>query len=628
MGAPPPNPRAHRGPLRGIIERHRQGGFAPPTPAAVVSHPARRCPHPMSDDNAPVQARTKTRSKRPKASDPAPPSEAPPTWRPRALVALLALLGLGGMVAAYMTVAHLELFHGTGSFKSICNFDQHLSCDAVNTSDQSEVGGIAIAVFAIPVYATLGFLVAQALGTGPKRGRFALALAHALAWPAVFYSLYLLSVMLFQLGTLCLFCLTLDVVNASALVLTAWSIGARPPALLAEIPRGAADARRIALPAAGIGAAVLALSLVAHGRLRASLEAEARAAVVASGTDARPRGSAGAPDEGGDDATSSGKKLPTKRWDVEIDDDDASIGPKDAKVTVVQFADFQCGYCKKLEHAMAAARKTYEGKVRFVFKHFPMNPRCNKVVQNEKHKYACEAALSGECARRQGKFWPMHAELYKNQHRLERSDLDHYAELAGLEPKSFAACMSDPSAMEAVLRDTEEGGRVKVNGTPRTFVNGRLFSGVLSEDLLDFVIRIELGEVTGKAAECYAAPSAAPQGSGTVAAAPAVHVAFTGLDFQIDRFEASIDAAGKAASVPGVLPAEVTYDEARAACDRAGKRLCSSEEWVSAAKAPAPSTTKRMVTSPTTTSRGRSIPTPTGTRPASAATARTSPSRA
>src|SRR5204862_6098203 len=136
----------------------------------------------------------------------------------------------------------------------------------------------------------------------------------------------------------------------------------------------------------------------------------------------------------------------TERWEVAVDDDAASVGPQDARVTIVQFADFQCGYCKKLEQSMAAMRKKYAADVRFVFKHFPMNPRCNRAVQNEKHKYACEAALSAECARRQGKFWPMHDVLYKNQHRLERSDIDGYAGEAGLDPSAYSACMNDPSA--------------------------------------------------------------------------------------------------------------------------------------------------------------------------------------
>ncbi len=73
-----------------------------------------------------------------------------------------------------MTVAHLELFHGTGSFKSICNFGAHLSCDAVNTSDQSEIRGVGIALFALPAYAMLAFLVLRARSSppGPRASLF------------------------------------------------------------------------------------------------------------------------------------------------------------------------------------------------------------------------------------------------------------------------------------------------------------------------------------------------------------------------------------------------------------------------------------------------------------------------
>jgi protein-disulfide isomerase len=294
-------------------------------------------------------------------------------------------------------------------------------------------------------------------------------------------------------------------------VLTAIAAREKPQALLAEA-WAALDGpeKRITLIAGGLGGAVLAFALAGHAWLRASLEAEARAAVTA------PAGSAASePDEpvSIDDIIQrpGPRKLPTKRWQVPVDDDDASVGPKDAKVTIVQFADFQCSFCRKLEQAMAGVRKTYATEVRFVFKHYPMNPRCNPMVKNEKHSHACDAAAAGECARRQGKFWPMHDMLYDRQTHLERPSLDADAAEVGLDGAAFAACMGDATVSAAIARDASEGAGVKVAGTPRTYINGRLFAGVLSEDLLDYVIRVELGQVTGKDAEVYAPkPAASP----------------------------------------------------------------------------------------------------------------------
>lgn len=422
------------------------------------------------------------------------------------LAVLLGLLALGLVVATYMTVAHLELFHGMGSFKSICNFGAHLSCDAVNTSDQAEVFGVGIALFALPAYAMMAFLAQRARSAPKPEARAALALAHALAWPAVAYSAYLLFVMVFQLKTLCLFCLTLDAVNIAAVALTAAAAREKPRALLAAAWASLeGPGKRLVSIAGGLGAAVLALALAGHAKLRADLEAEARDAVTVPGA-------ASVPDEPvsiEDIIPMTGpRKLPTRRWPVIVDDDDASVGPRDAKVTIVQFADFQCGYCRKLEQAMAAVRTTHASEVRFVFKHYPMNPRCNPMVKNEKHKYACEAASAGECARRQGKFWPMHDLLYDRQAHLERASIDAEAAEVGLDTAAFAACMDDGTVAAAIAKDAGEGAAVKVNGTPRTFINGRLFSGVLSEDLLDYVIRVELGQVTGKEAEIYSPPPA------------------------------------------------------------------------------------------------------------------------
>ena len=437
------------------------------------------------------------------------------------LTALLGLLALGLVVATYMTVAHLELFHGTGSFKSICNFGARLDCDAVNTSDQSEIRGVGIAVFALPAYAMLAFLVQRARSSRRKSARVAVALAHALAWPTVAYSAYLFFVMAFQLRTFCLFCLTLDTVNVAAVVLTAVAARETPRALLSRAWTALdGPGKRIMLITGGLGGAVLAFALGGHAWLRASLEAEARAAVISTpASSATGAGSAAGAGEADDPQAviddllqkAGPRKLPTKRWQVPVDDDDASVGPKDAPVTIVQFADFQCSFCRKLEQSMAAIRKTYATEVRFVFKHFPMSPRCNPTVRNEKHSHACDAAAAAECARRQGKFWPMHDMLYDRQTHLERSSLDTDATDVGLDPAAFTACMDDASVSAAIAKDSTEGAAIKVNGTPRTFINGKMFSGVLSEDLLDFVIRIELGQVTGKEAESYAPkPAASP----------------------------------------------------------------------------------------------------------------------
>ncbi|MFO0755917.1 MAG: thioredoxin domain-containing protein [Byssovorax sp.] len=454
------------------------------------------------------------------------------------LAALLGLLALGVVVAVYLAVAHLELFHGTGSFHSLCNFGEHLSCDAVNTSDESEIFGVAIATFAVPFYVVLGFLTLHArragAGAGAGRARLALALGHLLSWGAVAYSAYLLAVMVGKLKTLCLFCLTLDTVNVSALVLTAVAARRGPRALLDELRRPFDEgARRAVQIAAGLGAGALGLALAGHGALRSSLEAEAREAVRAGGEPGAtaPAGSGGpagagrgAADDGAEaDPPKGARKLPTKRWTVPIDDDDASVGPKDAKVTVVQFADFQCGYCRKLESGMAVVRKQFANEARFVFKHFPMNTGCNGNVQHDKHAFACGAAIAAECARRQGKFWPMHDLLYATQHDLERADGDRHAQHAqqvGLDPAAFSSCMGDPTALAAVRKDADEGAQIKVTGTPRTFINGRLFGGVLSDDLLSFVIRVELGQVTGKEAEAYVPPAGASAGPAATAGAP------------------------------------------------------------------------------------------------------------
>ena len=127
------------------------------------------------------------------------------------------------------------------------------------------------------------------------------------------------------------------------------------------------------------------------------------------------------------------------------EDNEFWLGPKDAKVTVVKFADFQCAYCRYLAMTMAPVHKKYKDRVRFVMKNFPMNVKCNpRMAGYDKHPNACESAYAGRCAGLQGKFWEMHDQMYANQEALDEASLAKYAKSLELDEAKFAACMKAP----------------------------------------------------------------------------------------------------------------------------------------------------------------------------------------
>jgi protein-disulfide isomerase len=148
------------------------------------------------------------------------------------------------------------------------------------------------------------------------------------------------------------------------------------------------------------------------------------------------------------------------------------LGLANATHTVVIFSDFECPFCGEFARDAFPAVKQLadEGKVRFVFKQFPL--------QNHPHSYvAAQAAL---CAEEQGRFWEYHDILYAHQDALTREDLESYAPAAGLNATKFQSCMSLPASR--VDAERLLGQQMGVTGTPTFFFDGRKVVGALSTE--------------------------------------------------------------------------------------------------------------------------------------------------
>lgn len=147
------------------------------------------------------------------------------------------------------------------------------------------------------------------------------------------------------------------------------------------------------------------------------------------------------------------------------------LGPDSAKVTIVEFSDFQCPACRVAEEPLKNILKLYGGDVRFVFKHFPLE---------RPHPHARRAAGMSECAGRQGRFWPFHDLLYKKQEAWSNAAdapaaLEKLAKEAGLDMKAFTQCLQDNAVDALVAADMEEGEKRWVGATPTFFINGKRF---------------------------------------------------------------------------------------------------------------------------------------------------------
>lgn len=142
-------------------------------------------------------------------------------------------------------------------------------------------------------------------------------------------------------------------------------------------------------------------------------------------------------------------------------------GNASAKVTIVEFSDFQCPFCQRGANTMEEVLKEYPNDVKLVFKNLPL-------PFHEKAKPAAKAALA---AGKQGKFWEMHDQLFKNQGALGDELFAKLAQDLSLDMAKFKADMESPEIAKVVDDDAELARKVGVNGTPGFFVNGVLVSG-------------------------------------------------------------------------------------------------------------------------------------------------------
>jgi len=177
--------------------------------------------------------------------------------------------------------------------------------------------------------------------------------------------------------------------------------------------------------------------------------------------------------------------------------DAPTLGNPNATVTLVEYSDFACPVCRNLHDALRGLLPNYDGKVRVVFKDFPIE---------QLHPWARTAAIAGRCAYQQDPkaFWKMYDFIYDNQEIISAANawtkMMDYAGQSGLDADTFKTCMASPEAGAAVNASRANGQLLDVSSTPTIFVNGRRIVGA-DAHLLEQYINYELTQESGKAAE-------------------------------------------------------------------------------------------------------------------------------
>ena len=387
------------------------------------------------------------------------------------LFVAVSLVGLGfALTASYI---HYRLDTSSGEYVSFCNINENVNCDTVLSSRYARVLGFPVAWLGAAAHAVLALLALSAL---QSRGRDRDSRRRLLVLGAIggaVFSAYMAFISLSVLGTACLMCIGLYVTSAVQLAVAV---------LLLRVPSTAGGplfAPSTLLAATAAMCAVVGLG----GRYLWGAAPSGLAVAGASLADLRRQ------DE---------KFFDWYLAQPVVEAGKLPGGTASGTVVIVEFSDFECGYCKRNHVMVADLRARHPGMVSAIHRNFPLDPACNEAVDRVMHPHACRAAEAAECADAQGRYEPMAEVLFDNQDRLFEANLRKLAEYAGLDLALFDECMRTRATLGKIAADAREGKRLEITSTPTLFINGRRIRGTFDgPEKYDLALAIELRIAAG-----------------------------------------------------------------------------------------------------------------------------------
>ncbi|MEK6704946.1 MAG: thioredoxin domain-containing protein [Bdellovibrionota bacterium] len=364
------------------------------------------------------------------------------------LLSASALLGV--IVSVFLTTHYYSVKSATNGFKSYCNLGQAMNCDAVAASTYAElIKGVPFSSLTAGWFLAL-FIIAM-FAMNKEWRRESVRAAFVLSLIAVIFSAIFFAIMAFVLKTYCILCLVIDVVSLSSL---ASSLFLKPEGLKLNKPDWGKWRTLMASTASALFVAVIGLK----GLDSATVDSSTVRVIAEQITYSSPV------------FVNTSSELP-------------SIGHKDAPITIVEFSDFQCPYCKVGAITLHSLMNRYPGKIRVIFKNFPLDPTCNKTIEHRAHSAACEAARIALCAHRQGKFKAVYEKFFEKQEALAPGRLmDMVVGPAGLNAAELTACVSSAEIDTLIAKDVNEATGLGVKSTPSFFINGRKIEGAYPLD--------------------------------------------------------------------------------------------------------------------------------------------------
>lgn len=393
----------------------------------------------------------------------------------KSFLVILFFVLLGLVASAIMTQMHARLEREGFQEKSFCNVSEFVDCDTALASRYAKIGGVPTSQLGLLYYLFFFFATLTAWFSANSR-RATLSFLLTASGLALLYSVAYAYLSIFRLGVLCLLCLTTYLANLFLVLLIPRGLGIKISQIPAHLWGYARSIGGRSEYPARLGAHLIAfglflgvgLLLFQTGRAEDPIQK-----IEVSDEFYLKMFYSTSPKE----LTLSGPH---------------SWGGAESPVTIVEFSDFQCPFCRRAAFSLKPYLGELKKKVRFVFINYPLDNACNPQVTHAMHPVACLAAKASLCAGERGEFWKYHDLAFENQKKLSRSTLVALAKRLGIEEKWFSSCLVAPETEAQLAREIEEGVRFEVRGTPAVYINGRPFRDWNDPARLRLIVEAEL----------------------------------------------------------------------------------------------------------------------------------------
>lgn len=394
-------------------------------------------------------------------------------------VALFACL-LGIVCSSLSLRGYLQVQKNGVAVESFCAVNDYINCDIVEASSYAHINGVPVAGVGLIYYIfILIFAAVSRFSKGFKRPTIAFAWWTTI--PSIFSVIYFAYISLFVLHALCLTCIGMYLANLILFISLYLAMGIPFSesfsflwgywvTLVTRKKKGIDF-----LPKFGMH---LLAMIIIFGIGMVFVSSAGSTIKRLTPTDIE---------------TYLDRFYRQSKYDLQFDKDTTPMwGRKGAPITIVEFSDFRCPYCRTAAFTIKPFLTEYKNDIAYYFLNYPLDSECNHYMQHQMHPGACLGAKGAICAEEGGQFWKYHDELFRTTNRIDDRLVLRLAKRAGLNEEEFKKCLSSPETELKLKNDIETARRIYITGTPSVYINDRNVTLWRSPDILRAIVKKEL----------------------------------------------------------------------------------------------------------------------------------------